>query len=428
MRILVRPFVEAAERNEQPEGAYGPDLRIYDYDDDGSMMIPVPGTPAAAVANILLTDGLIETTRVNVRLRFDDVNDGSTTVPATDYYDMAVLRGWTLRALEEWVEWVTPRLVHRIDPEGAFRRVYADFEAHFFDDRYMWISFAPFANFIFHGPRVDLEPGVVIRYLDDEERNLRHSGYDDYRGRHRGPAPRVALVTTISVVKGEKVNLGDTLPARNAAELALFCIRSLRPGGAYCDEQFSARDTCWGLDSCESQFSWLRHVPHQRGNSFLDEHASRNLSDLWGLVRRRATDFNSRFLATKLQDNAERTSLLDRFVDAAIILQNIYGSGEARFVTRMTRALASHRDTGERTRVAALAERINLTRNGILHGDSEVIEPLIADLDAFRQLTEETEECMRRSLQLLYLNEHFRKDLKRSEGDNLRLSRLPYTF
>jgi hypothetical protein len=196
----------------------------------------------------------------------------------------------------------------------------------------------------------------------------------------------------------------------------------------YGDEVYVARHTCWGLNPGESLFSGLRQITSERGNSYLDEHAVANLRVLWSLARDR-DDFNTRFLATKLQDNAERNSLLDRFVDSAIILQNIYGSDAGRFASTMAWALRGHRDATERRAVWEVAREINRRRNGILHGNKDLIRPLVEDLAKFQELTERTEEYMRQSLQLLLLNEGFRERLDDAAlGGEVNFQRLPFTL
>lgn len=196
----------------------------------------------------------------------------------------------------------------------------------------------------------------------------------------------------------------------------------------FCDELYVARHTCWGLNPGESLFSGLRQITSEKGSTHLDEHAVANLRVLWRLARDR-DDFNTRFLGTKLQDNAERNSLLDRFVDAAIILQNIYGSDGGRFASTMAWALRGHRDVAERRSVWEVAREINRRRNGIFHGNKDLIRPLFEDLAKFQQLTERTEECMRQSLQVLLLNEGFRERLDDAAlGGNVNFQRLPFTF
>jgi len=122
MRDLASPFVQAArERDREPDEA-SPDLKVYDYATDGITMVPA-GSRSARVTEILLSSELIDTTRENVRVRFDDVNDGTTTIPPVDYGDRGQLQGWTLRALEEWAEYVAKLLSGRDNPMDAFERV-----------------------------------------------------------------------------------------------------------------------------------------------------------------------------------------------------------------------------------------------------------------------------------------------------------------
>lgn len=425
MRDLVLPFVRAAQEPREQR----PNLHVYEYAADGLTMIPVAGSGSARVTDILLSAKTIDATRQNVRLRFDDVNDGTTVDPPVDYADLDELRGWTLRALDEWIDYVVPQLANRQEPEALFEGVYADFETRFFTESYVWMCIAPLANFTFEGSQIDLEDGLVIRYLDPAELNLRHQGFDDYRHhRHRPTPPRIALVQTALVEKGARVSLGNAVPMRRAVGIALFCIRVIRPGSVFSDELQVGKHTCWGLDSGESHFAETQQITSERGTSYLDRHSTANLATLWALARDHE-DFNTRFLATKLQDNSGRNSLLDRFVDAAIVLQNIYGSEGARFASAMAWALRGHRDAAERRAVWEDARNINRSRNGILHGNKDLIRPLIEDLAEFQELTERAEEYMRQSLQLLLLNDGFRNRLDDAAlGAEVSFKRLPFTF
>jgi hypothetical protein len=435
MRALVLPFVRAArERHSEPDDASpddasSDDLEVYDYATDGITMVPA-GSRSTRVIEILLSPELIDRTRKNVRVRFDDVNDGTTTIPPVDYDNRGELQGWTLRALEEWAEYVAKLLSGRDNPMDAFARVYVDFEARFFSDSYLWMWISPLANFTFHGARIDLENGLTIRYLQPVEQDLRHQGFDHYRsgGPRQTAPPRIALVQTTAVDKGGRIDFGEARPPLTAASIVIFCIRALRPGGVYCDELNQVKNTCWGLDSGASTFWAARQITSERGYTHLDEHASANLTTLWEHARAR-DDFNTRFLATKLQDNAERDSLLDRFVDAAIALQNIYGSEGARFASAMAWALRGHRDAAERQAVWELGREITRRRNGILHGNKELIRPLFDDPAKFQDLTDRAEQFMRQSLQLLLLNTSFREQLdKATLGADVNFKRLPFSF
>lgn len=109
MRDLVLLFVRAAREPREQR----PNFQVYEYAADGLTMIPVANSGSAQVTDILLSAEMIDATRQNVRLRFDDVNDGTTVDPPVDYADLDELRGWTLRALDEWLEYVVPHLANR---------------------------------------------------------------------------------------------------------------------------------------------------------------------------------------------------------------------------------------------------------------------------------------------------------------------------
>ena len=249
MRELVLPFVRAVRDADRRPNEQPPQLRVYGYAADGITMIPVVGSGSARVTEILLSTELIDTTRENVRLLFDDVNDGTSVDPPVDYADPTQLQGWTLRALDEWVDYIVPELANRYEPEATFESIYTDFEARFFTDSYvrMWIS--PLSNF-----------GV-------------------------------------------------------------------------------------------------------------------------------------------------------------------------RFDSAMAWALRGHRDAAERHAVWEVGREINRRRNGILHGNKDLIRPLFEDLAKFQELTERAEGYMRQSLQLLLLNNGFRERLDDAAlGAEVNFKRLPFTF
>lgn len=175
-RELVLPFVQAVRGTDRRPNEQPPQLRVYRYAADGITMIPVVGSGSARVTEILLSTELIDTTRENVRLLFDDVNDGTRVDPPVDYADPTQLQGWTLRALDEWVDYIVPDLANRYEPEAAFDSIYADFEARFFTDSYGWMWISPLANCVFHSSHIELEDGLAIRYLKQAELKLRHQG------------------------------------------------------------------------------------------------------------------------------------------------------------------------------------------------------------------------------------------------------------
>lgn len=336
------------------------------------------------------------------------------------------LRALTLRGLQKWVDETVFRLFQARDPEALFDSLYQDFESRYLDEKYSWVWFSTLVKFAFEGDEINLEDGVTIRYLAPLEAKALIGQWRHVR--EKSVNPNVVLVQEVALEKRSRWNFEGKVLPNQAREKVLFCIRALRPGGAYSDELATTKRTCWGLDFPGSTFFRRASTSEDRGNTYLAQRDVGNLRTLWTTIRVR-DDFNLRFLATKVNDVYQRTSLLDRFVDAAIVLQNIFGSDGHRFALAMAWALRGHRDAAARREIYDLAREVNRRRNAILHGDSRLIEPLIADLGTFEEFTARTEVCMREALQLFLLNEEFRERLDDSLlGVPVTYRRLPFTF
>jgi hypothetical protein len=424
MKTMVVPFI--LQHHEEWRQAAGraalPYLRIEGYDDDRA----VPLGNSGPVLELLTSGELVATTCENVRILFDDENEGTRRQPPYDYDAPDELSALALRGLQEWVDETVFRLFQARDPAALFDSLYQDFESRYFDEKYSWLWFSTLVKFAFEGHEINLEDGLTIRYLAPLESKELIARWQHVR--EKSVNPNVVLVQELTLQKGSRWNFEGKVLPNQAREKILFCIRALRPGGAYSDELVGAKRTCWGLDFPASTFFRRASTSEDRGNTFLDRGAIDNLRTLWAAIRAR-DDFNLRFLATKVNDVYQRTSLLDRFVDAAIVLQNIFGSDGHRFALAMAWALRGHRDAGVRREIYDLGREVNRRRNAILHGNSRLVEPLIADLGAFGEFTGRAEECMREALQLFLLNEGFHEHV-----DDLLLGvpvtyhRLPFTF
>lgn len=423
MKTMVVPFV--LQHHEEWRRAAGqaeiPHLRIEGYDDDRA----VPLGNSGPILEFLTSDELVATTRENVRILFDDENEGTRCLPPHDYEDPGELRALTLRGLQEWVDETVFRLFQARDPAAVFDSLYRDFESRYFDRKYSWLWFSTLVKFAFEGHEINLEDGLTIRYLAPLEGKELIARWQDVR--EESINPNVVLVQELTLEKGSRWNFEGRVLPNQAREKVVFCIRALRPGGAYSDELAGAKRTCWGLDFPESMFFRRASTSEDRGNTYLGQRDVDNLRTLWAAIRDR-DDFNLRFLATKVNDVYQRTSLLDRFVDAAIVLQNIFGSDGQRFASATAWALRGHRDAAARREIYDLAREVNQRRNAILHGDSRQIEPVIADLGGFEEFTARAEKCMREALQLCLLNEEFRERLDDSLlGAPVAYRRLPFT-
>jgi len=419
-------------RGRQNEGG-APRLEIEAFDEQDRV---VPTSAARPVLEILLSEDIRTFTRENVRLKFDDPNDGVQRTPPFDYDDVNELRGLTLRVLQDWGDETTDAL---FDPPGLtdavfdspsvterFDRLYRSFESSFFSEDYFFHWFSPLSNLAFtHGGGVILDEDLLIRYLAPHE-----SKELSERWRHvrEAPPPRMALVQTIRIRKGARVDFSGRVPPQHAREKVVFCARALAPGGIYSDQLTRASQTCWGVDMRDSTF-FRRALPSERaGNTVLSEHDMASLVTLWEAIRDRQ-DFNLRFLTTKLDDAYRRDSVLDRFADIAVALQHIFGSEGQRFAPAMAWALRGHRDSAARKEIYELAREVNPRRNAVLHGNTDRLKDLLSDVQEFSRFTDRAEHCLRQSLQLLLLNEDFRTRLDDAMlGAAVEFRRLPYTF
>ena len=411
-----RPWVEGGRRrNELPR------LRVERYDDQERA---APNEPAGAVLDLLLGNDLEDITRENVRLLFDDVNDGGQHDPPFAYHDREELRKLTLRALQDWIDDTLLLLFYAADPQRAFEVAYADFEHRLLSPTYTRLSFSPLDKLSID-EEVTLEEGLVLRYLATQERDTLSEHWAHLR---KTPIPPVGLVQLAEIGKGGRIDFAGRVPPLEARDKVLFCIRALAPGGVYSDCLFSARRTCWALDASESSYYQYAATPDPPLNTVLDRHGLPNLVPLWNAIRDRR-DLNLRFLATKLQDAAQRRSVLDRFADVAIALQNIFGSEGHRFTSTMAWALRGHREPETRREMYDLAREINRRRNVVLHGNSELLGGFIGNLEEFAAFTDRAEQCLRQALQLFLLNPNFRDSLDDALlGLPVAYRRLPFMF
>lgn len=424
MRVLVVPFVlehhrpwleGGRRRNELPR------LRAERYDDRDRA---APNAPARAVLDLLLDNDLEDITRENVRLLFDDVNDGGQRDPPFAYHDREELKKLTLRALQDWIDDTLLSLFDTGDPQRAFEVAYADFEVRLLSPTYTRLWFSPLDKLSIH-EAVTLEEGLVLRYLSAHERDTLSGHWAHLR---KADIPPVGLVQFAEIKKGAQIDLAGRVPPLEARDKVLFCIHALAPGGVYSDCLFAARRTCWALNASESSYYQYAATPDRALNTVLDRHGLPNLAPLWNAIRDRR-DLNLRFLATKVQDAGQRRSVLDRFADVAIALQNIFGSEGHRFTSMMAWALRGHREPEARLEMYNLAREINRRRNAVLHGDSKLLGDFIGNLEEFAEFTDRAEHCLRQALQLFLLNPDFRDRLEDALlGVPVAYRRLPFTF
>lgn len=424
MRGLVVPFalehhqlwLESGRRRHEL-----PCLRVERYDNRERA---APDKPTGAVLDLLLANDLEAITRENVRLLFDDVNDGGHRDPPFAYHDRDELRNLTLRALQDWIDDTLLFLFDAGDPEREFEAAYAEFEARLFAPTYTRLWFSPMDKLSID-QEVKLEEGLILRYLTAHERDTLSQPWAHLRKAAIAP---VGLVQSAEIEKGVRIDLAGRVPPLEARDKVLFCIRALAPGGVYSDSLFAARRTCWALDAAESSYYQYTVTPDRALNTVLDEHDLPNLARLWNAIRERR-DLNLRFLATKVQDAGQRRSVLDRFADVAIALQNIFGSEGQRFTSTMAWALRGHRDPEARREVYDFAREINRRRNAVLHGDSKMLGGFIGNLEEFAEFTDRAEHCLRQALQLFLLNPDFRDRLEDGLlGVPVAYRRLPFTF
>lgn len=424
MRVLVVPFVlehhrpwleGGRRRNELPR------LLVERYDDRERV---APDEPTEAVLDLLLANDLEAITRENVRLLFDDVNDGGHRDPPFEYHDRDELRNLTLRALQDWIDDTLLLLFDTSDPQREFEAAYAEFEARLFAPTYTRLWFSPMDKLSIHQD-VKLEEGLVLRYLTAHERDTLSQSWAHLR---KAAIPPVGLVQSAEIEKGARIDLAGRVPPLEARDKVLFCIRALAPGGVYSDCLFAACRTCWALDAAESSYYQYAVTPDGALNTVLDHHGLPNLALLWNAIRERR-DLNLRFLATKVQDAGQRRSVLDRFADVAIALQNIFGSEGHRFTSMMAWALRGHREPEARREMYKLAREINRRRNAVLHGNSELLGNFIGNLEEFAEFTDRAEHCLRQALQLFLLHPDFRDRLEDALlGVPVAYRRLPFTF
>lgn len=424
MRSLVVPFVlehhqiwlEGGRRRDVL-----PRLRVERYDDRDR---PALDSPTQAVLDVLLANDLETITRANVRLLFDDVNDGSQRDPPFAYHDRDELRKLTLRALQDWIDDTRFLLFDTANPLSSFEAAYTEFEARLLAPTYTRLWFSPMEKLSIHQD-LALEDGLVLRYLAGQEREILSQPWAHLR---QAAIPVVGLVQLAEIEKGARIDLAGRVDPLEARDKVLFCIRALAPGGVYSDCLFAARRTCWALDSAESSYSRYAATPERALNTVLDHHDLPNLAQLWNAIRDRR-DLNLRFLATKVQDAGQRRSLLDRFADVAIALQNIVGSEGHRFTSTMAWALRGHQEPEKRREMYDFAREINWRRNAVLHGNSKSLASFVGNLEEFAEFIDRAEQCLRQALQLFLLNPDFRERLDDALlGSPVAYQRLPFTF
>lgn len=424
MKSTVLPFVlqhhDEWRRRGRCESA--PRLRVEAYDGAGN---PEPRQNSGVVLDTFLAPNLADFTRDNVRLLFDDPNDGGRRDPPFDYQDPDVLRRLTLRVFQEWVDETVPLLLDSPDPVHAFDRLYEEFESAFFSEEYVRSWFSVLSKLAMHR-EVALEDNLVIRYLTPLEQD---ELAEQWRHLREGPPPQLALVQTVRVRKGQRIDDLDgwVLPGQ-AREKAVFCMRVLCPGGVYSDQLAAARRTCWRFDVPESTFFRRALTAEGALNTVLDEHDIENLPTLWRAIRD-SQEFSLRFLVTKVDDACRRASVLDRFADVAVALQNIFGSEGERFGSALAWALRGHRGAEARKEMYQFAREINRRRNAVLHGNSARIREFLENLQQFSEFTDRAEHCLRQALQLVLLNREFRERLSDAVlGVPVEYRRLPFTF